>query len=261
MANPRKRRGTERAVRTTRTPVRLPAVLQDDIEERRPALVGGVALAAGVLLFLFLLRFAVDILLWVGVLALFAIVMHYLTLWLAESELLSAPWLLIVALTVGAATWMLWPESSFQQGLDVTAFLPVPAVRALEWAEERSLTRRALVTTFARGVGAGFAPAGDTTVGSAARSGSIVLTAVPATSRVGEPVTFVAIVSPSGSTPTGVVQFFDGPVLLAQVTLERAGGAGQASFTTTALPAGTHRITARCGGTTSPALMHAVAGG
>ena len=122
MANPRTRRGAERA---TRTPLRVPdVVVPADREEPRPVVLPGVALAAGILLFVFLLRLGwpiggsmipkaqvmVDILPWVLVLVLFALVLHSLLAWLAESELLSAPWLLIIVLAVGAATWMLWPE-------------------------------------------------------------------------------------------------------------------------------------------------------
>jgi hypothetical protein len=71
-------------------------------------------------------------LLWGLVLVLFALVLRCLFAWLAESQLLSAPWLLIIALAVGAATWMLWPGSSFQRGLDLAQFLPPSLIRTLE---------------------------------------------------------------------------------------------------------------------------------
>jgi len=241
-------------------------------EESRPVLLPGVALAAGIILFLFLLRFAVDILLWVLVLGLFALVLHYLMVWLAESELLSAPWLLIIVLTAGAATWMLWPGSSFQQTTDVTQYLPAPIAKALEWAEERSLTRRALVASPAPAE-AGERPAGGRTAGPpsepvptgggrgfAIGSGSIRLTGAAA-SRVGEPVTLVATVRAPAPTQAGAVQFFDGPMLLGEAALEQAGNSFRASFTAIGLSVGTHRITARHAGTTSAELVHIVAGG
>jgi len=267
MANPRKRRGDG-----SRSPLRVPDVAVPlGRDERRPVILPGVALAAGIILFVFLLRFAVDILLWVLVLVLFALVLHALMVWLAQSELLSAPWLLIIVLTLGAGTWMVWPGSSFQEGLDVTHYLPSPLVQILEWAERRSLTRRALVATPA--------PAGESATGSRAAappsesaptggvlttlSVSIALTGAAA-SRVGEPVPLVATVRAGGRSRAefaGVVQFFDGLVPLGEATLQAAGSSRRASLTVTGLSAGVHRITASYAGATSAALTHTVAGG
>ncbi|QES46774.1 hypothetical protein DEJ50_01805 [Streptomyces venezuelae] len=63
----------------------------------------------------------------------------------------------------------------------------------------------------------------------------------------GHPVTFTATVdpgNPGAGTPTGTVEFRDGPVLLAEVPLED----GRARFRTGALRPGSHAITARFGG-------------
>jgi len=56
----------------------------------------------------------------------------------------------------------------------------------------------------------------------------------------GKSVTFTATVSSAGGTPTGKVQFFNGPTSLATVTLS----AGVAKYSTSALPSGTNVITA-----------------
>jgi hypothetical protein len=123
MANPKKGRRTERG---SRSPLRVPDVaMPRDREKPGSVVLPGLAMAAGIVLFLFLLRFAIDVLIWVLVLALFAVVLHVIMVWLAHSELLTAPWLFIIFLGVGAVTWMFWPGSSFQEGLDVSNFLPL----------------------------------------------------------------------------------------------------------------------------------------
>jgi len=270
MANLKKRRGEERG---SRSPLRVPDVAVPVDREKAPsAVLPGVALAAGIILFLFLLRFAVDILLWVLVLALFALVLHAVMSWLAETELLSAPWLLIIVLTIGAATWMLWPGSSFQETADVRQYLPAPIAKALEWAEERSLTRRALASSPAPAQTAE-RPAGGSVAGPrsepvstgrgtrlAIGSGPVRLTGAAA-SRLGEPVTLVATVRAPDRSQAGTVQFFDGSLLLGEAALEQVGGSSRASFTATGLSAGTHRITAHYAGATSAEFVHTVAGG
>jgi hypothetical protein len=58
--------------------------------------------------------------------------------------------------------------------------------------------------------------------------------------------TFTATVSPAYSgSPIGTVTFFDGNTVLGTA---RVNGAGHASFTTTALAAGTHYIRAQYSG-------------
>ncbi len=64
-------------------------------------------------------------------------------------------------------------------------------------------------------------------------------------STVGQSVTFTATVTGSGPIPTGSVTFLDGATPLATVGLN---GAGQASFSTSALAQGSHPITASYSG-------------
>jgi hypothetical protein len=82
-------------------------------------------------------------------------------------------------------------------------------------------------------------------------------------STAGQSVTFTATVTanvPGSGTPSGTVTFFDGSTKLGTGTLS----SGKATFTTTALPAGTDSITAvyagntKYNGSTSPALSQVV---
>ena len=70
------------------------------------------------------------------------------------------------------------------------------------------------------------------------------LTSVPNPSAVGQSVAFTATSAPSPpgpGVPTGMVAFFDGTSLLAQVPL---GSGGTASFSTASLASGSHAVTA-----------------
>ena len=72
------------------------------------------------------------------------------------------------------------------------------------------------------------------------------ITASPTTSFVGQLVAFTATVaSPAGPTPTGTVSFRMGSRILGTGTLD---GSGQATFSTSALPAGRHNVIAKYGG-------------
>jgi hypothetical protein len=76
----------------------------------------------------------------------------------------------------------------------------------------------------------------------------LALASSPNSSVYGQAVTFtasVSAVSPGSGTPTGVVTFLDGGTVLATVPLD-AGG--RAAFTTAALPAGGHAVTATYSG-------------
>ncbi|MBK9519957.1 MAG: Ig-like domain repeat protein [Anaeromyxobacter sp.] len=82
-------------------------------------------------------------------------------------------------------------------------------------------------------------------------------------SVTGEPVTFtatVAALAPGAGTPTGTVTFLDGAAVLGSCTLS----AGACTFSTAALPVGTHAITATVAASasfaasTSPALSQVV---
>jgi hypothetical protein len=72
------------------------------------------------------------------------------------------------------------------------------------------------------------------------------IAASPMTSIFGDPVTFTATVTSSGGPlPTGTVKFRKGPHVLGIGTLD---GAGQATFTTSTLPAGNDNVFAVYGG-------------
>jgi hypothetical protein len=75
------------------------------------------------------------------------------------------------------------------------------------------------------------------------------ITAVQNPSSEGHPVIFTATVVPgTGGTPTGTVTFLDGSSTIGTGTLTIINGQSQATFTTSALTAGSHTITASYGG-------------
>jgi len=78
-------------------------------------------------------------------------------------------------------------------------------------------------------------------------------------SNLSQSVTFTATVSGSGGTPTGSVTFTDTTTsqTLGTVTLTTIGGAQQAAFTMSALPAGTHHIQASYNGDANFAASYA----
>ncbi|MFI0778163.1 beta strand repeat-containing protein [Streptomyces sp. NPDC021212] len=98
---------------------------------------------------------------------------------------------------------------------------------------------------------AGSTGTGTVTVGQG--TSTTTVTVSPATSVCGEPVTLCAQVttgSPSTCTPTGTVTFVvaGGPTLTGTLN-----ASGQACVTTSAIPAGTHTVTATYGGSTNVA--------
>jgi hypothetical protein len=78
------------------------------------------------------------------------------------------------------------------------------------------------------------------TVNGAAETPAIAISSNRNPANAGQSVTLTADVSMAGELVTGTVDFYDGPALLGSSAL----GAGSASFTTTALTAGSHAITA-----------------
>ncbi|OIK23974.1 hypothetical protein VT52_029800 [Streptomyces malaysiense] len=89
------------------------------------------------------------------------------------------------------------------------------------------------------------------------------LSSAPNPSTVGQTVSLTAtvtVVAPGGGTPAGTVSFFDGATLLGTGTLS----GGVATFSTSALTAGSHALTAAYGGSsaytasTSPVDTHTV---
>src|SRR5579872_6815320 len=91
----------------------------------------------------------------------------------------------------------------------------------------------------------GTGPISNTTTLTVTVNGSAVaLTASPNPSRLNQPVTFTATVTSGLGTPTGSVTFLDGTTALGTVALS----SGVASFATSSLGQGVHRITAHYGG-------------
>jgi hypothetical protein len=88
-----------------------------------------------------------------------------------------------------------------------------------------------------------FAPGSGTSthaVNNAAGTPTVALSSSRNPANIGQSVTLTAAVSMGGNPLGGVVQFYDGGVLLGSATIS----AGQARLTTTTLPGGSHAITA-----------------
>lgn len=80
---------------------------------------------------------------------------------------------------------------------------------------------------------------------------TIALTANPASSTLGQPVLLkatVGVVAPGAGAPTGTVTFKDGTAVLGTGTLSVSNGSVVATLSTTAIPIGTHSITAEYAG-------------
>ncbi|HEY2784413.1 MAG TPA: FG-GAP-like repeat-containing protein, partial [Fimbriiglobus sp.] len=96
--------------------------------------------------------------------------------------------------------------------------------------------------------------------GESARSAEAFATAFGPTATVlaadvnptteGRTVTLTATVSAASGTPTGTVDFLDGPTILGSAPVTAFGGLQQASFTIDTLTVGTHAITAQYDGAT-----------
>jgi hypothetical protein len=119
------------------------------------------------------------------------------------------------------------------------------AVAVVEPVEGRTLFAATLVPLGPAGAILGAAPAG-VFVPFALQSTTVDLTADTSYSFYGNEVTLTAAVSPTTPfVPTGTVTFFDGSTPIGSVPLDAAG---TATFSTAALAAGTHALTADYGG-------------
>jgi hypothetical protein len=81
---------------------------------------------------------------------------------------------------------------------------------------------------------------------------SVALSATPTSPTVyGTPITLTAVITGSGVQPTGTVQFMDGATVLGTGTIDSSGNATLTLQGSTALPAGSHNITAVYSGDTN----------
>jgi Ca2+-binding RTX toxin-like protein len=90
-----------------------------------------------------------------------------------------------------------------------------------------------------------------TTVNVAIDKTSTTVVATSPSTVYGQPLTFtvtVAVASPGAGTPTGTVMLMDGTTTLGTATLVPSGSVSTATFTTSALSVGSHKITATYAG-------------
>jgi hypothetical protein len=107
---------------------------------RAVLLAGGAVAVIAVLL---LLKYAVDVLLVVVVVACFALALHALGLRLAESEILSPGWLLVIVLGILLLGYVLVVPT--RTVAEWRRYVPRPLLAALDWSERRGWAHRAFL--------------------------------------------------------------------------------------------------------------------
>jgi hypothetical protein len=211
------------------------------------AAVAGLALA----------KYAVDVLVISIVLVGGGLLLHFVGTWLAESDILSPGWFLVMLLATALAGWALvHPMASAQR---LGRYVPGPVAKFFEWSESKGWGQRLLIgpgterSAPSTGVAPGSAPVSPPSRSvepprSATASGpTLSITSSAAAVRVGQPVSLTAhLTGASTSATPGIVTFYDGLLPLGQAQLASRGRSRTASLTIT-LPSGRHRITASAG--------------
>jgi hypothetical protein len=166
---------------------------------------------------------------------------------LAETELLTPAWAIIIILIIATAGWFGWPVVSsmspvdaIERGLHYERILPRQAVKFLEWAGQHGWAQRVL-TPRDPSESRELALRGNAEV-------SIVVTPSQRTLRVGQRVTFTAtltFLAPPAAGMSKTVEFYDGSASMGRAAFSLSGETGVASVTSAALTTGIHWITAR----------------
>lgn len=239
--------------------------------QRRDRMPTGVTVAlvvVGLVLVALMAKYALDILGIVLALVAIGIVLHVLGMRLAESNILSPGWFLIVLLGLALFAYAYFVPAESVAGLG--RYMPKWMVAGLEWSESRGWGQRALGGP-AGGTGqpTAFEPAAPPAPSSAPSSRdssgalSMALTASSGASVNGQPVTFMARLSGIVEGQR-TVRFYDGARLLGTAQVRTEGRTRIAYLTVTGLGAGDHEIRAELTYTAgssmalSPPLRHRV---
>jgi hypothetical protein len=219
---------------------------EEEPPRRRPlSPAATIALSAcGFVAVVVLLKYALDVLAILAALAAAGIVLHVLGIRLAESDILSPGWLLIVLL--GAALFayaFLVPAHSVA---GVGRYMPKWMVSALEWSEQRGWAGRAL--SDARGSGSepiAVEPAGEPEIGTAAAAPIVVVSVSASIVARGRAVTLMARFGArdAGDDPTSI-RFYDGAVPIGTAEVRTEGRTRIAYLTVRELRMGAHEIRA-----------------
>lgn len=228
-----------------------------------------VALAAGGAIALLLLaKYALDVLTILLALAAVGLVLHVLGLRLAESDILSPGWFLIIVLGVALFAYAFFVPAQSVAGL--SRYMPKWMVAGLEWSESHGWGQRALTgpgdsgTAPAPVAGTAGSPSGTEASTSATPAPSVMLTSSSPTSLQGQPVTLMARMAGTDAAP-GRVVFYDGSLLLGTAEVKSEGRVWIAYLTVRGLAVGEHEIRAELvgplggrGGQRSEPLRHMV---
>jgi hypothetical protein len=215
--------------------------------KRRPQL-GTVVVSSVIVLVVgaVLAKFAIDVLGVLVALVAVGLVLHVLGIRLAESEILSPSWLLIILLAIGLFAYAFLVPTESVAGLG--RYMPRWLVAGLEWSEQHGWAARALSPDRTAPVtSVDTTPIGGTAATGPVRQPAVVLTATRQTATEGEPITLMAR-GAAGESARGTVRFYDGRRLIGSAELKAEGGTGIAYLTLSELPAGTHELHAELAG-------------
>jgi hypothetical protein len=229
---------------------------------------------AGIIAIALLAKYALDVLTILLALTAVGLALHVLGIRLAESELLSPGWFLILVLGVALVGYALFVPASSVAGLG--QYMPKWMVAAMEWSESKGWGQRVLVgpgdtrEASPTPVAGTNPPPAPTDAGTRSTSRPIpvalALSASTPTSLQGQPVTFMARLT--GPEPAGVresVAFYDGLTSLGTADVRLEGRVRMAYLSVRGLGVGEHQIRATLvgplggvGGGSSQVLRHTV---
>jgi hypothetical protein len=242
---------------------------------RRPPKVVMIALTfVAVCLSVILLKYAVDVLLILLVLIAIGVVLHVVGIRLAESDILSPAWFLIIVLGCALVAYTLLVPA--QSSAALAKHTPKWVTSALEWSESRGWGQRVLIgpaggadrspstseapSATPSGPGAS-APRSDS--GASRPAPPVTVTASARTSVAGQPITLMARLSEVADGQRSV-RFYDGSTLMGTAEVKQEGRARIAYLTVANLGVGQHEIRAELAYTIgssldlSPPVRHTV---
>jgi hypothetical protein len=194
-------------------------------------------------------KFAVDVLGIVLALAAVGIALHVLGIRLAESDILSPGWLLIILLGVALFAYAFFVPAESVAGLG--RYMPRWMVAGLEWSEQHGWAGRALGGPGGGGTApvsvepAAPARGADSAPSSSSPAPNLVVTLSSAVVTRGQPVTLMArSANRNDGANAASVRFYDGGTLLGAADTRAEGRARMAYLTVRGLAAGTHEIRA-----------------
>ena len=224
---------------------------------------------ASAVAFIVLAKYAIDILAILLGLLVAGLVLHIVGSRIAQSNLLSPGWLVIILLGAAVLAYAVLPRGDYFAGL--ARYVPQPVAEFFAWTESHGWGHVALLEPGPAGVPSSPAPAPaptaatgsaySTPTASSGSSGSqpansvsppvsspaLTLSASQGTSVLGEPVFFTARLTAwaEASNSVGSVRFHDGLTVLGAANVRKEGQARVASLRVSGLSVGRHEITAQ----------------